>query len=306
MTEDGSRTAAARDVPPPRPVAAAPTAAPVQETGLGRAARAVAEAVAGLVGSGPPEGGSPAADRRRAAAAGLRDVIGAVTTAVGGAFAPGREGDAPAPATDYPAADRSPGALLGDLLSAAGPRLPIRDAGRIRQAYPGASDDEIADALIARAARLTSGIGAATGGLAAAHWFTPASLLALPIELGAETVLIGAVEVVLIGELHELHGRPAPGDAGARAAAYLSSWSAQRSVDGAGAAGLGSLLGTAGMSALRRGVTRKLAGRASAGPLLVGAAVSSRLNRRTTESLAQRVLADLRAGRPHDPGSGPR
>ena len=75
---------------------------------------------------------------------------------------------------------------------------------------------------MARAARLTSAVGAATGGLSATHWFLPASLLALPLELGAETVLIGAVEVVLIGELHELHGRPATGDARARANAYLA------------------------------------------------------------------------------------
>jgi hypothetical protein len=306
MTEDGSRTGAARDVPPPRPVASPGTAAPVEETGVGRAARAVAEAVAGLIGNGSSAAGSPAADRRRAAASGLRDVIGAVAGAVGGAFAPGRDGDPPqAPAAGAPAADRSPGALLGDLLSAAAPRLPIREAARLREAHPGASDAAIADALVARAARLTSGIGAAAGGLSAAHWLAPPSLLAVPLELGAETVLIGAVEVVLIGELHELYGRPAPGDARARATAYLASWSAQRSVDGAGAAGLGSLLGTAGMRALRRRMTRKLAGTASAAaPLMIGAAVSSRLNRRATESLAERVLADLRAGRPHVPGDG--
>jgi hypothetical protein len=306
MTEDGSRTAAARDVPPPRPVASAATATPVEETGLGRAARAVAEAVAGLVGTASADGGSAAADRRRAVVSGLRDVLGAVAGAVGGAFAPGRDGAEPAaPAAGAPAADRSPGALLGDLLAAAAPRLPIRDAGRLRQAHPGASDEEIADALVARAARLTSGIGAATGGLSAAHWLAPPSLLAVPLELGAETVLLGAVEVVLIGELHELYGRPAPGDPRARATAYVASWSAQRSVEGAGAAGLGSLLGTAGMRALRRRVTRKLAGTAtSAAPLMIGAAVSSRLNRRATESLAERVLADLRADRPLDDGNG--
>jgi hypothetical protein len=304
MTEDSTRTAATRDVPPPRPVAPPGAPVPAEETGLGRAARAVAEAVAGLIGSGSPDGTSAAADRRRAAAAGLRDVIGAVAGAVGGAFAPGREDGVSAPSAgpvaDAPATSRSPGAVLGDLLSAAAPRLPIRDAVRLREAYPGASDDEIADALVARAARLTSGIGAAVGGLSAAHWFAPASLLALPLELGAETVLIGAVEVVLIGELHELHGRPASGDAGARASAYLASWSAQRSVDSAG--GLGSLLGTAGIRELRRRVTRKLAGTAAgSAPLLLGAAVSSRVNRRATESLAARVLDDLRTERPTGP-----
>jgi hypothetical protein len=51
--------------------------------------------------------------------------------------------------------------------------------------------------------------------------------------------------------------------------------------------------------ALRRQVTRRLAGSAtSAAPLMIGAAISSRLNRRATESLAALVLADLRAPRP--------
>jgi hypothetical protein len=296
MTEDGSRTGAARDVPPPRPVAPSVSAAPVEETGLGRAARAVADAVAGLIGPAA-DGGSPTAEGRRSAASGLRDVIGAVAGAVGGAFAPGRdEGPRPAaPAADATGGDRSPGALLGDLLAAAAPRLPIRDAARLRQAYPGASDATIAEALVARAARLTSGIGAAAGGLSAAHWFAPPSLLALPLEFGAETVLIAGVEVVLIGELHELFGRSATGDARTRAAAYLASWSAQRSVDAAAAAGLGSLLGSAGVRALRRRLTRRLAGAVpGAAPFLIGAAIAGRGNRRATESLAERVLSDLR------------
>lgn len=311
MTEHDTRTGAPRDVPPPRPVAAPAAAVAQEETGLGRAARAVAEAVAGLVGSsGPADPGRTAgAGDRRSAAAGLADVIGAVAGAVGGAFSPGRGTDATPPQGPAAAAgDRSPGALLGDLLAAAAPRLPIRDGERLRRAYPGASDAEIADQLVGRAARMTGGIGAATGGLSAAHWFAPPSLLALPLELGAETVLIAAVEVVLIGELHELHGQPATGDARDRAAAYLASWSAQRSVGGAGAAGLGSLLGSAGLRALRRRVTRRLAGNVtSAAPLLLGAAVANRVNRRATEMLADKVLTDLRGSGPVGPeGMQPR
>lgn len=294
MTEDGSRTGAVRDVPPPRPVPPALSAPPAEENPLGRAARAVADAVAGLIGSAP-EGSADAADGRRAAAAGLRDVLGAVAGAVGGAFAPGR--DEPS----APAAERSPGALLGDLLSAAAPRLPIRDADRLRRAYPGATEDEIADALVARSARLTSGIGAAVGGLSAAQWFAPPSLLALPLELGAETVLIAGVEVVLLGELHELYGRPAPGDARSRALAYLASWSSQSSVQGLGGTGITSLLGSAGVRALRRRVTRKLAGGIpSAAPFLIGAAIAGRSNRRATENLAGRVLKELRGPRAAD------
>jgi hypothetical protein len=298
MTDDHTRTAPARDVPPPRPVT--PSTAPVEESGLGRAARSLADAVTGLIGTPrDADEAGPVRGPGRAAAAGLRDVVGAVASAVGAARS-GREASATAPgATGRVGTDRTPGAVLGDLLAAAAPRLPIRDASALRQAHPGASDAEIADALVARAARITTGIGAATGGLSAAQWFTPPSLLALPLELGAETVLTGAVEVVLVGELHELYGRPAEGDPRTRAGAYLASWSAQRSVDAAGAAGLGSLLGGAGLKALRRRMTRRLAGAIpSAAPFLIGAALAGRGNRKATETLAERVLTDLRRPRP--------
>ena len=299
MTDHSARTGAARDVPPPRPVSFPEPV--VEDTGLGRAARAVADAVTGLVGSagGRPDDPAGTTTTSPRPATGLRDVVDAVAGAVGAAFWPDRGTTTP-PAGAPSAEERSPGALLGELLSAAAPRLPIRDREQLRRAHPGASDAEIADALVARAARATSTIGAATGGLSAAHWFTPASLLALPLELGVETVLVAGVEVVLIGELHELHGRTAGGDA----RAYLASWSAQRSVDGAGAAGLGSLFGSAGMRALQRRMTPRLARAVpGAAPFLIGAAVAGRGNRRATETLAERVLADLRATGPQDPNA---
>ena len=305
MTEHGSRTGAVRDVPPPRPVPPAVSAAPVEDTRLGRAARAVADAVAGLVGA-PLDGEAPVG--RRPPLGGSRPARTWSAPSPG----PSRARSRPAartspPRPPAPRTDRSPGAALGDLLAAAAPRLPIRDGARLRQAHPGASDAEIAEALVARSARVTSAIGAAAGGLAAAHWLAPPSLLALPLEFGAETLLIAGVEVVLIGELHELHGRPAPGDARTRASAYLASWSAQRAVDGAGAAGLGALLGSAGMRALSRRMTRKLARSVpSAAPFLIGAAIAGRGNRRATETLAQRVLTDLRrpdAGAPDSCGA---
>src|SRR5688572_16406116 len=98
MTEGTYRTGAPRDVPPPRPVASPTAPAAVEETGLGKAARAVAEAVAGLVGT--PGGraaeptGTSAGTEPASAAAGLRDVVGAVAGAVASAFGPGRD-DAP-------------------------------------------------------------------------------------------------------------------------------------------------------------------------------------------------------------------
>ncbi|MBB3085433.1 hypothetical protein [Geodermatophilus sabuli] len=300
MTENQQRTGAVRDVPPPRPVAGGGSAAaPSAEEGpLARAGRVLADAVSGLLGgaTGSAEGAADAADGRRSAASTLRDVVSAVAAAGSRAGRSAAPGGTPEP---DPAADRGPGAPLGDLLGAAVPLLPIRDAARLRAAHPGATDDEIADALVARAARLTSGIGAATGGISAATWFAPPSLLTLPLGLGAETVLTAAVEVVMIGELHELYGRPAPGDARARAAAYLASWSAQRPVDDAVTPGIAVLLGGASLSAIRHRMTRRLARSVpAAAPLLVGAALGGRGNRRATEDLARRVLAGLRGPRP--------
>lgn len=265
-------------MPPPRPVS--PAAAPAEESGLARAARAVADAVAGLVD------GEPAAGARtsRSAASGLRDVVGAVAGAVASAFG-GSRGTPPPPPESGPA----PGTALGDLLTAVAPRLPVRDRDRLRRAHPGATDDEIADALVARAGKLTAAIGAATGGLSAAHWFAPPSLLTLPLELGAETVLVAGVEVVLVGELHELAGQPASREA------YLSSWSTQRSVDrSAGAQGL---LTAAALRMVRRRVSRRLARSVpAAAPFLVGAALAGRGNRRATEALAERLRRDLFLG----------
>ncbi|KQS63637.1 hypothetical protein [Modestobacter sp. Leaf380] len=302
MSSEGPRTGPVRDVPRPRPVEGEVVPGPESGGGLGRAARSLADAVAGLLGdrdapaSGPSTAG-PAAGSR--AARTLRDVVGAVASAVRGG---GDDGAPAATAGAGEAGGRSwnPGTVLTDLLRTAAPRLPIRDRDRIRAAHPGRTDSEIAEHLVSRAATLTAGIGAATGGLTAAQWFAPPSMVALPLELGAETVLVAAVEVVLIGELHELHGRPAVGEAGQRAGAYLNAWTSQRAVDGVpGQGGLLSTIGSAGVNALRRRVTRRLARNvSSAAPFLLGATLAARSNRKATTELAEKVLADLRTALP--------
>lgn len=291
MTEEhGPRVGAARDVPPPRPVA--PAAPAAEESGLARAARAVSDAVSGLVAAASASSGTDGQRRDRPAGGALRDVVTTVASAVGAAIGEARR---PSAAADAPAGGGAPVGALRDVLAAAAPGLPIRTAAELRQAYPGASDEEIADALVARAARATSGIGAGTGGLSAARWVGPASLLTLPIALGGETLLVAGVEIVLVGELHEIYGRPAGGDARARAAAYVASWSEQRPVDGGEAAGLAALLGSAGLRALRTQVPRRLKGVLPSGaPFLLGATIAGRGNRRATEQLAERIRSQLR------------
>jgi hypothetical protein len=268
------------------------------ETGLGAAARALADAVAGLLGrdgqADQPPGTPRAAAGARAATGVFTDVLSAVAAAARSAANPGGAERGSAAGGSSASRGAGPGGVLGDLLDAAAPRLPIRDRERLRRAYPGSSDAEIADALVARATKLTGGIGAAAGGLTATQWFAPFSLIAMPLELGAQTALVAAVEVVLVGELHELAGRPAPGDAPGRARAYLTSWTTQRPVGGTGSAGLLGVLSTATAAALRRQVTRRLArSTTSMAPLLVGATVAARINRKATAVLADKLRGDL-------------
>ncbi|MCW2583861.1 MAG: hypothetical protein JWQ53_2651 [Klenkia sp.] len=300
-TQDGTpRNAPARDVPRPRPVAPTSAGPSVEDTtggGPGGAARSLADAVAGLLG----DRGSADGTARATPGDTLRDVVGAVASAVRAARSGTDDGPARAPGAESPTGSGwHPGTVLTDLLRSAAPRLPIRDRRQIRAAHPGATDSEIADRLVARAARLTATVGAATGGLTAAQWFATPSLVALPLELGAETVLVAAVEVVLIGELHELYGRPATGDARSRAGAYLTAWTQQRAVDGeARTGGLMAQIGSAGVNALRRRVTRRLARNvSSAAPLLIGAGLAARSNRKATTQLAEAVLVDLRTALP--------
>jgi hypothetical protein len=289
MSEQPGHSVPPRDVPPPRPVG--PAEQPVEgevvgASGLGAVARSLADAVSGLLGR---DAGSSGAGRARGATSVLTDLAGALGQAARSA----RSGPGGG-ARRTPGGDR-----LGDLLTAAAPRLPVRDRERLRRAHPGATDDEIAEALAARAARLTGAIGAATGGLAAAQRIVPSALVAVPLELAAQTLLVGAVEVVLVGELHELAGRPAPGDARARASAYVSSWQDRRVAGGARTSGLASVLGAAGASAFRRQANRRLArGRSATAPLVLGASLAARASRRDTVALARGLWAELRGSQP--------
>ena len=250
MTEDGSRTGAARDVPPPRPVARRRPRRSRRPAWAGPPARWPTPSP--VWSARPPDARvrprrRPARRGRRRAARRRRRRRRRGRRRVRAAAAPGTRRPAGA---GRAGGDRGRRARCSATCSPRPPRgCPSATPAGCGAAYPGASDDEIADALVARAARLTSGIGAATGGLVGGA-LVRAGVAARRCRWSwaPRPCSSAAVEVVLVGELHELYGRPPAGDARARAAAYLASWSAQRSVDGAGAAALGSLLGGAGVA----------------------------------------------------------
>lgn len=197
-----------------------------------------------------------------------------------------------------------PRTLIGaviDALQEIAERLPLRDLDALRTHHPGFSDEELATRLIRNASRATAAIGAAGGGIAAVEWAVPPTLLTAPVLLTAETIAVAAVELKLIGELHELYGQPIRGTAMQRATALLTSWASRRGINPlTSGRGMGAVLSTAARKELRDRLLRRF-GRnlTTLGPLLTGAAVGAELNRRATKSTGEEVREDLRGKRPH-------
>ncbi len=110
-----------------------------------------------------------------------------------------------------------------------------------------------------------------------------------------------AIELKLIGELHEVYGVPVPGVGGQRAIAlvHVLGAAARRQPD---AARRGRRRGARhrGPQGAARPAAQARSGRnlTTLGPFLTGAAVASYLNRRATRSLGDRIRNDLRKQQP--------
>ncbi|MCW3842699.1 hypothetical protein ONA70_21605 [Micromonospora yasonensis] len=185
---------------------------------------------------------------------------------------------------------------MTDTVAEVAPHVPIRDLATLRRHFPGLDDDELAERLIRNAARATAGVGAAGGGVAAVEWTVTPTLLSAPVLLAAETVAVIAIELKLIGELHEVHRVPLPTGGSQRAVALVQSWAGQRGINPMmPGVGVSAVLGTAARRELRDRLLRRF-GRnlTTLGPFLTGAAVAGYLNRRATRALAEQLRKDLR------------
>ncbi|GIM94088.1 hypothetical protein [Paractinoplanes toevensis] len=189
---------------------------------------------------------------------------------------------------------------MADVVTDVAPHVPIRDKATLHRHFPGLDEDALAERLIRNAARSTAGVGAVGGGVAAVEWVAPPTLLSAPILLAAETVAVVAIELKLLGELHEVYGQPVTGSPGQRALALIQAWSQQRGVNPLlPGVGVGAVLGTAARRDLQKTLLRRFGRSLSTlGPLLTGAAVAGFLNRRATHSVGEHVRKDLRRSRP--------
>jgi hypothetical protein len=185
---------------------------------------------------------------------------------------------------------------MADVVSDVAPHVPIRDLETLRRHYEGLDGDALAERLVRNAALATAGVGAAGGGVASLEWAATPTLLSAPVLLAAETVAVVAIELKLMGELHEVYGRPVTGSAVERASSLIQAWSGQRGVNPlVPGVGVATVLGTAARKELQGTLLRRF-GRnlTTLGPLLTGAAVASYLNRRATRSLGEKLIKDLR------------
>ncbi|GAA3496729.1 hypothetical protein GCM10019016_038300 [Streptomyces prasinosporus] len=181
-------------------------------------------------------------------------------------------------------------AHLADRIIEIAPRVPVRDLRTLRRQFPGLGPEELADKLVAGAAKATATVGAGVG--AAAMLPVPP---AMPAELAAEITGVAAIELKLIAELHEVYGvRPAGGLA-QRSTVYLNSWSQERGIEATRPSTVSAALNTRMKHELRQRIMKRtVRNLPNLMPFLVGAAVGAAMNRRDTRKLADRVRADLR------------
>jgi hypothetical protein len=187
------------------------------------------------------------------------------------------------------------GRWLTELLMELAPHLPLRDLETLQKHHHGLTGERLADNLVKVAANETTAVGAAGGALAAVQYAAPPLLLAAPARLAAEALVVAAIEVKMIAELHEVYGVQLPASNRARAGAFLTSWARQRGVNPLESGSLNASISAAGKAAMRKRMLRTLGrGLGTMGPFLTGAAAGGALNRMATKKLAETIRKDLR------------
>jgi hypothetical protein len=193
------------------------------------------------------------------------------------------------------------GKKLGDVVVDLAPHIPVRDRATLRGHHHDMDDDRIAAALVANASRASAAVGAAGGMLSTIEMAAPPTLLSAPVQIAAETLVVVAIEMKLVAELHELFDRAPVGTPAVRGAAYLGAWVRRRGLDPfAGGSRWTGVIGGAARRELRARLMRR-AGRnvTTMMPFLAGAVAGAELNRRETRKLGERILADFGRRLPH-------
>ncbi|HUP84946.1 MAG TPA: hypothetical protein VM143_04675 [Acidimicrobiales bacterium] len=195
------------------------------------------------------------------------------------------------------------GQWLASTLIDVAPRIPIRDLSVLEAQNGGLSGAALAGELIRRASVSSAAIGGVSGAVMSAETFAPPAWIAMPFELVVETIAVAVIELKLVGELHEVYGRPVTGTGAERTVSLVKAWAERRGVTAMALrtpGGVADALGKGTRNELVRLVRRRLLARlgrnlSSLAPLLAGAVAGAEVNRRATRSLGEAVVRDLAA-----------
>ncbi len=208
------------------------------------------------------------------------------------------------------------GRWLADIAVDSAGHLPVRDLTALREHHDGLSGALLVRPLIRNASLASAAVGATTGALAAAAETNPATWVTLPVELAVETMIVVAIEMKLVGELHEAAGYPLARQLRRSGPLVARAWAQSRGIAPPDLAALvrptdtvrltttaSELLGRSSRDALTAQVRRRLVGRAGRNtatflPLLAGAAAGAELNRRATRKVGTKVAESLAIGPP--------
>ena len=193
------------------------------------------------------------------------------------------------------------GRWLVDQVLEIAPRVPIRDLATLIEHHGGLRGDLLADTLVKQASRSTAAVGAIGGGITSVEIFVPPTLLAVPVQIAAETLAVIAIELKLLAELQEVYHQSVEGGAVQRGGQLVQAWSQRRGVKASmlSIPGVRAALGDAARKQLTKRVLQRLArSSTTVVPFLVGAAAGAELNRRATVALGESVAKDLRRTQP--------
>jgi hypothetical protein len=191
------------------------------------------------------------------------------------------------------------GRWLADTMMDVAPHLPIRDLETLRAHHQGLKGNALADTLVRNASRASAAVGALSGAMISAEEVAPPSWVAIPAELVVETIVIAALEMKLIAELHEVYCTPVTGTASERSLALARAWAERRGVTPAVlGSGLSDVLGRGTRREVARLLQRRLVLRTarntvSLAPFLAGAVAGAEVNRRSTRALGEAVIRDV-------------
>lgn len=197
-------------------------------------------------------------------------------------------------------------ARMREIARSIAPRLPIRDHPTLVRHLNTDDIERMADLLVRNASSATAVAGTVGGVFVLPARSGPALIAAIPIRVAAETLVVAMIELKLIGELHEVYGRPLAGTTSQRGTTALKLWASHRGIHIFDTGGLVATLSQMARTPTTRRAAAAMSGKAMGRKgLRLGAGVAGAVdNRRATVLLGDRVRAELRRHQIDNPSPG--